>query len=367
MKNPNSTRKSMLVKEKTFLIFVVLMVLFPFAFGILSGGGLSAGPTRFWQGQLINFFIMAVLAMSYDLLMGYGGILSFGHAASFGAGAYTVALLVTHVMPKFTASYRIMLGSINLTDILALIFVFLMAFIVSVLIGLLFSATSIRLKGAYFAMLTMALSGALHILSKATDFSKWTGADEGIHGLPVPLWLNPTQNRLTFYFISLAFLVLCYFLMRRMVNSPVGRIIQATRENEDRVRMIGYNPVTYRTLTFVIASVFAGIAGGLYALWTSSVTPSMTSITLTVNALIMTILGGMGTLVGPIIGAGIMQVFSQFFYTWFGARWPLVFGLIFILIVMFLPYGIVGTWILRKNNLKQGWQRFMDMLKPKAE
>jgi branched-chain amino acid transport system permease protein len=117
----------------------------------------------------------------------------------------------------------------------------------------------------------------------------------------------------------------------------------------------------------LIASVFAGIAGGLYSLWTSSVTPSMTSVTLTVNALIMTILGGMGTLIGPIIGAGIMQVFSQFFYTWFGARWPLVFGLIFILIVMFLPYGIVGTWNLRKNNLKQGWHRFLDLLKPKSD
>jgi branched-chain amino acid transport system permease protein len=84
-----------------------------------------------------------------------------------------------------------------------------------------------------------------------------------------------------------------------------------------------------------------------------SATPSMTSAVTTINALIMTILGGMGTLVGPIIGAGIMQVISQFFYTWFGARWPLVFGLLFVLIVMFLPYGIVGTWRLRKNSIKK--------------
>ena len=129
--------------------------------------------------------------------------------------------------------------------------------------------------------------------------------------------------------------------------------------------MIGYNPVTYRTLAFVIASVFAGVAGGLYSLWTTSATPSMTSGVTTVNVLIMTILGGMGTLVGPILGAGIMQIFSQFFYTWFGARWPLVFGIIFVLIVMFLPYGIIGTWRLQSFKLKQGWQHLLGMLKTK--
>jgi ABC-type branched-subunit amino acid transport system permease subunit len=91
----------------------------------------------------------------------------------------------------------------------------------------------------------------------------------------------------------------------------------------------------------------------------------MTSSVTTVNALIMTIFGGMGTLIGPILGAGIMQIFSQFLYTWFGARWPLVFGIIFVLIVMFLPYGIVGTWRLQGFKLKQGWQRLLGMLKSK--
>ncbi len=89
--------------------------------------------------------------------------------------------------------------------------------------------------------------------------------------------INPTQNRLTFYFIALTFMVVAYLLMKRIVSSPTGRVIQATRENEDRSRMIGYNPVTYRTLAFVIAFVFAGVAGGLYSLWTTSATPSMTS------------------------------------------------------------------------------------------
>lgn len=344
---------SIFKKETAFLIFIGLMIALPFVINLITGSGLNDGITKFWQGQLITFFIMAVFAMSYDLLIGYGGILSFGHAASFGVGAYAVALLLKHWAPGFMGSVRITIGVVDITEAIVLLVVFLVVILVSVLIGLLFAATSIRLKGAYFAMLTLALGSAIHILSKATDFHKWTGSDEGLHGVPLPLWLNPTQNRLTVYFIALGFLLICYLVMKRMVNSPTGRVITANRENEDRMRMIGYNPVIYRTIAFLSASIFAGLAGALYAIWNMSATPSMTSAVTTINALIMTILGGMGTLVGPIIGAGIMQVISQFFYTWFGARWPLVFGLLFVLIVMFLPYGIVGTWRLRKNSIKK--------------
>jgi branched-chain amino acid transport system permease protein len=149
--------------------------------------------------------------------------------------------------------------------------------------------------------------------------------------------------------------------MKRMVNSPTGRVIVANRENEERMRMIGYNPVVYRTIAFLSASIFAGLAGALYAIWNMSATPTMTSTVTTINALIMTILGGMGTLVGPIIGAGIMQVISQFFYTWFGARWPLVFGILFVLIVMFLPYGIIGTWRLRRKSIETSLKKFFKL------
>lgn len=350
--NRNKSFLANLFKNETaFLIFIGLMIAFPFVLNLITGTGLNEGETKFWQGQLITFFIMAVFAMSYDLLIGYGGILSFGHAASFGGGAYAFALLMKHWAPNILSNYRITIGPVNITEVTVLLIVFLVVIIVSILIGLLFSATSIRLKGAYFAMLTLAIGSALHILSKATDFHDWTGADEGLHGVPLPVWLNPTQNRLTVYFIALGFLLVCYLVMKRMVNSPTGRIIIANRENENRMRMIGYNPVIYRTIAFLSASIFAGLSGALYSIWNMSATPTMTSTVTTINALIMTILGGMGTLVGPIIGAGIMQIISQFFYTWFGARWPLVFGLIFVLIVLFLPYGIIGTWRLRKNSI----------------
>lgn len=343
------------------------LILFPYIFALLSGIPVGQGAAKFWQGQLIVMFIMAVYAMSYDLLLGYTGILSFGHAAFFGGGAYAMALFLTHVAPKVTGDYRIMVGSVNITDFLMVACGFLLALVVAVLLGLLFSAVSSRVKGAYFAMITLAMAQALYILSKATDFVKWTGADEGLHGVPVPAWLNPTQFRLRFYFVALAFMLIMYFVTHRIVNSPTGRVFVAIRENESRVRMIGYNPAVYRSIAFTTAAVIAGLAGALYALWTMSATPTMTALNLTINALIMSMLGGMGTLIGPMLGAGLMEFLGHFFYQWFGARWPLVFGVLFILLVLFLPYGIVGTWQLRRLEVQQGWKRLLRLLKPEDE
>lgn len=363
MKNPIQTPSLWIWLRGQWLGLLVLaaLVAFPFISGALIGGGASSGPARYWQGQLITVFIMAVYAMSYDLLMGYTGIMSFGHAAFFGGGAYAMALWLTHAVPAIAgktpspaAETALFLAGIALVIGL------------SILLGLLFSTVSVRVKGPYFAMITLAIAEAIYILSKATDFVKWTGADEGLHGIPVPIWLNPTQFRTRFYFIALIFMVVMYLFLRRAVNSPAGRVFVALRENESRARMIGYNPATYRSMAFALAAVVAGLAGAFFALWNLSVTPSMTSAVTTINALIMTILGGIGTLIGPMLGAGLMQVFSQFFYQWFGARWPLVFGLVFILLVIFLPYGIVGTWQMRKNDIQAGWRRLFQPLRGEA-
>jgi branched-chain amino acid transport system permease protein len=341
-KGTTPLRMLILLKSNTFLlVFLAVMIIFPFGFGWITGTSPITGPSKFWQGQLINFFILAVYAMSYDLLIGYTGILSFGHAAFYGGGAYAIGIYYKHIVPQsfLGNDASIAIGTLNLTPALALVVGLLLVTVVTVLLGLLFSAVAIRVKGVYFAMVTLALAEALHILSKATDFAKWTGADEGMHGVPFPAWLNPNTYRLQFYFIALAFLVLMFFVLRRVVQSPTGRVMVAVRENESRARMIGYNPALYRSVAFMVGGFIAGLAGAMSALWNLGATPSMTGALTTINALIITILGGMGTLVGPIVGAGIMQVISQFFYTWFGARWPLVFGILFIFIVMFLPMG----------------------------
>lgn len=344
------------------LAIVIGLALFPFVFSGITGTPVGEGPSKFWQGQLIAFFIMAVYAMSYDLLMGYTGILSFGQAAFFGGGAYTMALFLKHVAGPFAGRYRLVLfAGLDATDIIFFLVALVLVVLVSALLGLLFSAVSARVRGVYFAMITLAIAEAIYILSKATDFVKWTGADEGLHGIPVPVWLNPTQYRLRFYFVALIFAVVMYLVVKRIVDSPTGRVFVALRENESRVRMIGYNPATYRTIAFVVSAIVAGLAGALWSLWNVSATPSMTSALTTINALIMTILGGIGTLSGPMLGAGLMQIVGQFFYQWFGPRWPLVFGLIFIALVLFLPYGIVGTWRLKSPSWRQGWQRLLKL------
>ena len=354
-------------RDAGLLVVLLIFMAFPFVFAWLSGGSATEGPSKFWQSQLITFFILAVYAMSYDLLIGYSGILSFGHAAFFGGGAYAMAIFYKHVVPLWLANDRLHLqfGSLDLTQAVIFLAGILIVVIVVILLGLLFTAVSVRVKGVYFAMITLAMANALYMLVKATDFVKWTGADEGLHGVPFPDWMNPNAHRLAFYFISLAFLVIMFLVMRRVVNSPTGRVMVAIRDNESRVSMIGYNPATYRSIAFILSGLVAGLAGALNAVWNLGATPSMASAVTTINALIITILGGMGTLVGPILGAGILQIVGQFFYDWFGPRWPLIFGILYILLVMFLPFGVVGTWRARRNDIRAGWQRLLNLIRVK--
>lgn len=354
-------------KNKGLLATLFFLIVFPFIFGTFTGESATSGPARFWQGQLIAFFIMAVLAMSYDLLMGYLGLITFGQAAFFGGGAYAMGLFLKHVAPGIKSAYLITFPGLgDITDGILLVIGFLLAMLAGGVLGMLFSALSARVKGIYFAMITLAAAEAIYILSKASDFLQWTGADEGLQAFRVPDFINPTQNRLLFYFLMLAFLVIMYLLLQLLVNSPTGRIFQAIRENQNRVEAIGYNPAIFRGIAFVISGITAALAGSWYALWNLSVSPSTTtSAALTINALIMTILGGVGTLIGPILGAGLMQIIGYFFAEWFGPRWPLVFGVVFVGLVLFLPYGIVGTYRLKRRDWSNGWKRLIQMIQKK--
>ncbi len=363
-----------ILKRDGFLLAALLVfVLFPFVFAWVTGGSVLQGPSKYWQGQLITFFILAVFAMSYDLVLGYSGILSFGHAAFFGGGAYAIAIFYKHVVPVWLASgkFHIQIGGLDLTQVALFIIGLLLVCVVVFIIGLVFTIVSVRVKGVYFAMISLAIANAFYLLVKATDFVKWTGADEGLHGVPFPDWMNPNVNRLGFYMFTLGFLAVMYLLMRRIVNSPTGRVMVAIRDNEDRVSMIGYNPAVFRSVAFMISGLVAGLAGAFNAIWNLGATPNMASSLTTINALIITILGGMGTLIGPVLGAAIWQFISQFFFEWFGPRWPLVFGILFVLIVMFLPYGIVGTYRVKKlgwkNAWKQGWKTIRDLFKSRVE
>jgi branched-chain amino acid transport system permease protein len=330
------------------LIVLALFVAFPFVLALLTGQPVDAGTPKFWQGMVIQMFILAVYAMSYDLMLGYTGILSFGHAMFYGIGAYLTGILLKY------AGWP--LGSALLAVIAA-----------AVALAIVISVVSLRVRGVYFAMATLAFSGMFFILVQATDLRDITGAEDGLHGIPTPAWLNPTEDRLFFYYLALAFCLVMYLIARRVVESPPGRVMVAIRENEPRAQMIGFNTFAYKIIAVTLASVMAALAGVMHALWNLNATPEVFSVDTTINALLMTIIGGVGTLIGPMLGAGVLQLLGYWLNEIFGPRWPLIIGIVYVLLVLFLPYGIVGTWQMRRNDIQAGWRRLLQPLRTEPE
>jgi branched-chain amino acid transport system permease protein len=356
-----TTRAAWLSKWWPQLVVLAVLVLFPFIAGIFIGDARAVSPdaglleglwqraesgyAKFWQGMIIQMLILGIYAMSYDILLGYTGLLSFGHAMFFGTGGYTVAILLGR-------NFNWPLG-----------YALLAVLVIALLQSLIFGMLSLRVKGVYLAMVTLAFAEMFFILSEAGDFRRYTGADDGLHGFQIPAFLSPTDFRTGFYFLTLIFFITVFLSARRLVNSPTGKVMVAIRDNDQRATMIGYNPMWYKLIAFMAAGIFASLAGALSAIYNISVTPAVLSAFRTIDALAMTIIGGVGTLVGPVIGAAIIQLLGYWLERFFGHNWPLIYGLIFMLIVMFLPYGIVGTIRARSFQWKAGWKRWIQLLK----
>jgi branched-chain amino acid transport system permease protein len=324
-------------KNLPYLLLLLLLVLLPFALSLLTGDPLNKGLPLFGQGLMVQVFIFAAFALSYDILMGHTGILSFGHALFFGTGAYTFGILLKY-------------SHWGLLE--AVLAVIVIAAIESFIIGVL----SLRVHGVYFAMVTLAFATVAAILVSATDFKQWTGAEDGLHGIPIPDFISPTQHRTEFYFLSLAFAVAIYLLVKLFVDSPSGRVWAAIRENEARATSIGFNTLVFKVQATIIAGVIAALAGALNAMWNTSATTQTMDVSTTINALLMAIIGGSGTIIGPMLGAGVLQLLGYFLNLWLGSAWQLVFGLIYILLVLFVPYGIVGTWRERSSDWRTAWR-----------
>jgi branched-chain amino acid transport system permease protein len=324
-------------KYPGYLLLLFVLVALPYGLTLITGDSLNKGLPLFVQGLMIQVFILAVFALSYDILMGHIGILSFGHALFFGTGAYTLGILVKYGQWSIPA---------------AIVAVIVIAAIESFVIGVL----SLRVHGVYFAMVTLAFATVAFILVEATDFKKWTGAEDGLHGIPVPDMINPALHRTEFYFLSLAFAVSIYLLVKLFVDSPSGRIWAAIRENEARATSIGYNTLVFKVQATIIAGMVGALAGALNALWNLSATPQTMGVDTTINALLMAIIGGSGTIIGPMLGAGVLQLLGYVLNLWLGSAWQLVFGLIYILLVLFVPYGIVGTWRVKQYDWQAAWK-----------
>ena len=320
------------------LLLLVVLILLPFVLTLVTGEPLNKGVPLFGQGLMVQVYILAVFALSYDILMGHIGILSFGHALFFGTGAYTLGILLKYGHWSIPAA----LGA-----------VIVIAALESLLVGIL----SLRVHGVYFAMVTLAFATVAFILVGATDFRQWTGAEDGLHGIPVPDAINPALHRLEFYYLALAFAVVVYLLVKRFVDSPSGRVWAAIRENEARAVSIGYNTLLFKVQATIISGILAALAGSLYAMWNLSATPLTMDVNTTINALLMAIIGGSGTLIGPMLGAGVLELLGYVLNAWLGPIWQLVFGVIYVLLVLFLPFGLVGTWRARRLSWRAAWNQ----------
>lgn len=289
---------------------------------------------------ITNIFIFSIFAMSYDLLLGYTGIVSFGHAMFFGLGAYTIALC----MKKFDDTLPFV--------VLAVVITLVLTAIVSFLVGIL----TLRLKSHFFAMLTLAVAGLFLVLAE-----KWRsltmGSDGFTFGIP-----SLFKDRTAFYLIALVAMILTFLFLKRFTESPLGKVMVAIRENERRVESLGYRVMHYKIISNVVAGVIAGFSGILYAISLRFVNTTVFATDVTLDALLMTIIGGVGTLIGAIVGAGLIEI-AQYVLkdlaevSWIFERWIIFFGIIYILVVMFFPKGIVGTtkqwWVERQYKKDQ--------------
>jgi len=289
---------------------------------------------------LTQVFIFAVFAMSYDILLGYTGIVSFGHAAFFGIGGYAVGIF----MNMFGHSYGML--------VLAFLAGMVLAAILSYIVGIL----TLRLKSHFYAMLTLAISGLLLVVAE-----KWRSVTKGEEGFTFSI-PEGLMDRQTLYFIAFALMIVVFLLLSRFTQSPLGRVLQAIRENEQRTESLGYEVVHYRVIASVVAGVVAAMSGGMYVLTLRFINTSVLGVDMTLNALLMTIIGGVGTLIGAIFGAAIIE----FAHHWLSElakvypifeRWIIFFGLLYIIVVMVFPLGIVGTtklWLAKRRTKRTG-------------
>ncbi|MGM8216757.1 branched-chain amino acid ABC transporter permease [Bacillaceae bacterium W0354] len=311
-----------------YLLFALLLACIPFI-----------KDERWFLFLMMQVFIFGIFAMSYDLLLGYTGIVSFGHAMFFGAGAYSIGITIDQLEPSFM--------SVFIGILVAAIVGGFIAFIAGIL--------TLRLKSHYYAMLTLALANLFLFIAE-----RWRSVTKGNDGFTfkLPEFPGPLQEHrnLIIYMFCLVSMVLIFFGLRRLTQSPLGKILVAIRENDQRVESLGYRVMPYKVIISVISGVVASFAGVLYAISLRFVDTSVFAIDVTLDALLMTIIGGVGTLVGPIIGAGIIEFAHHYLSElsgvhWIFQRWIILFGIVYILAVIFFPNGIVGS--IQKQRAKR--------------
>jgi len=270
-----------------------------------------------------EIWIFAIFGLGLNLLLGYTGLLSFGQSTFFGSAAYVAGWLLKHYGINVFFALGIGVG-------------------VGALSALVVGYLCVQRSGLYFIMLTFALNQLFYFI--AYQWTSVTGGEDGMPGVPRPEFFGlDFKNPLNYYaFVSVVFLFFLY-LMKRIVESPLGKILVAIRENEVRAEAVGYNVPRLKLLAFVVGGAFSGAAGVLYAMLFGIVPLESIGFVTSGNVVFATLIGGSGSLYGPIIGSFVFIWLSESVSTLW-ARWPLLLGVAFVIVVMFFRGGVVEAW-----------------------
>jgi len=290
-----------------------------------------AAPFAAYPVFLMTALCFAIFACAFNLLVGYAGLLSFGHAAYFGLASYATAL----AMKQWGATPEVGL---------------LVGTAAGAALGLVFGALAIRRQGIYFAMITLALSQMVFFYALQ---AKWTGGEDGIQAVPRRVLFGAIDlgSDLTMYYVVLAVFLFCIGVVYRAIHSPSGPVLKAIRENEPRAISLGYNVDRYKLLAFVLSATLAGLGGATKALVTHIASLTDVQWQMSGEVVLMTLVGGLGTVVGPVVGAFVIVTMQNYLASL--GEWVLVIqGLIFVVAVLAFRRGIVGevlaVWQLRR-------------------
>jgi branched-chain amino acid transport system permease protein len=285
----------------------------------------------YYLSLTIEVLVFAIFAMSLDLLLGYTGLPSFGHAAFFGLGGYVVAYIAS------TNELALDLTS-NLFITLPLVLA------ATAVMALIIGSFALRTSGIYFLMITLAFAQML--FSIAIRWTGVTGGSDGLAGVSRPVLgigsLSYTfTSRESFYFLVVALFLLSWWLMRKIVNSPFGWTLRGIRENEQRMRALGYNTFRTKMAVFTISAMFASVAGMLLVHFFRHASPGNLHWTTSGEVMVMLIIGGASSLTGPIMGAALIRLFPLLVSS-YTERWQSLEGLLFVIFVLFAPQGLLG-------------------------
>ncbi len=289
-----------------FLLMVALLVL---------------APTVMYPVFMMKFLCFAVFACSLNLIAGYGGLMSFGHAAYFGIGAYTGALVSKHwgVTPEVAILMGGLAGAVS---------------------GAVFGWLAIRKPGMFFTMVTMGVGQLVYFICVQAPF---TNGEDGVQQVPRGnlFGLISLENNMVFYWVLLAMFLAIFIFIQRLIQSPFGQVLKSIRDNEPRAMSLGYRTENYKLITYIVATFLAGVAGSAKSIVFGIATLTDVGFNMSGEVVLMTLLGGMGTVFGPVVGA-LLTSSLEYFLAPFGAWIYIVQGAIFALCVLIFRRGLIG-------------------------